>query len=241
MRTSRIIQLAVLLLLALLVAGCGGGDDGKDGKDGKKGGDSRTASDTSEPAADGGGQTSGSSVEADLKITLTNMGDKSKGAGIPIPSGLKCDKSMPATCHASLECPAADADAPDADLCAWLDGAAETIFDPPPADQACTEIYGGPEVARVTGMIDGDKVDATFSRTNGCEIARWDAAMPLWTGEVPAGPASGGGGTTRTVTSTMCVAEDPSRPVSSDNPPVPCEDMVVEPDVISDPPEAFGQ
>jgi hypothetical protein len=38
-------------------------------------------------------------------------------------------------------------------------------------DVACTEIYGGPQLATITGA----GVDATLSRTNGCEIARWDA------------------------------------------------------------------
>ena len=43
----------------------------------------------------------------------------------------------------------------------------------------CTQIYGGPEQARVTGTIDGKKVDRRFTRTNGCEIADFDAAKGL--------------------------------------------------------------
>lgn len=52
-------------------------------------------------------------------------------------------------------------------------------FAPVPPRTACTEIYGGPQRARVTGELDGDAVDTEFSRTNGCEIARWDAHADL--------------------------------------------------------------
>ncbi len=55
----------------------------------------------------------------------------------------------------------------------------EAPFAPVPADRACTEIYGGPQTARVTGTYRGEAVDATFDRTNGCEISRWDAHVAL--------------------------------------------------------------
>jgi Subtilisin inhibitor-like len=51
---------------------------------------------------------------------------------------------------------------------------------PVPEGTACTEIHGGPERAEVTGTLRGDSVRATFDRTNGCEIARWDALAPLF-------------------------------------------------------------
>jgi len=50
---------------------------------------------------------------------------------------------------------------------------------PVPANVACTEIYGGPAVARVRGTIDGKPVDARLERTNGCEIARWQRNATL--------------------------------------------------------------
>jgi hypothetical protein len=49
-----------------------------------------------------------------------------------------------------------------------------------PADVACTEIYGGPATARVRGTLQGKPVDARFSRTNGCEIARWERNRALF-------------------------------------------------------------
>lgn len=43
-----------------------------------------------------------------------------------------------------------------------------------PADQVCTEQYGGPDVAMITGTIDDQPVDTTVDRANGCGIADWD-------------------------------------------------------------------
>jgi hypothetical protein len=54
---------------------------------------------------------------------------------------------------------------------------------PVPADVACTEIYGGPQVAIVTGLVDGRRVWAKLRRDNGCEIDRWTRNRFL----VPAG------------------------------------------------------
>jgi hypothetical protein len=80
-----------------------------------------------------------------------------------------------------LECP------PDASdpACTRLAELGPDAFDPVPADMACTELYGGPQEARVEGTIDGEPVEARLSRANGCEIARWDAVeavvpVPPW-------------------------------------------------------------
>jgi hypothetical protein len=43
-----------------------------------------------------------------------------------------------------------------------------------PANAVCTKIYGGPAVADVEGLYRGETVDATFTRIDGCEVARWD-------------------------------------------------------------------
>ena len=81
----------------------------------------------------------------------------------------------------TLTCGPAGGDHPDPDAAcrALEDAGGVAAFAPVPADMMCTEIYGGPQVARVTGTVDGESVDATFSRTDGCQIARWDALAPL--------------------------------------------------------------
>jgi hypothetical protein len=50
---------------------------------------------------------------------------------------------------------------------------------PVPRLTACTAMYGGPAVARVTGTLRGEPVDYRFSREDGCQIARWDRNRAL--------------------------------------------------------------
>ena len=43
----------------------------------------------------------------------------------------------------------------------------------------CTQQYGGPETARVSGLWGGEPVDLALSRTDGCRIAQWESLGPL--------------------------------------------------------------
>ena len=52
-------------------------------------------------------------------------------------------------------------------------------FAKPAPDEICTFVYGGPQTAHVAGTWDGTNVDAKFSRTNGCEVSRWNAIEPV--------------------------------------------------------------
>ncbi len=50
-----------------------------------------------------------------------------------------------------------------------------------PADQICTEVYGGPDVAWIRGDLNGESVDIQLDRINGCGIDAWEslgAALP---------------------------------------------------------------
>jgi hypothetical protein len=49
-----------------------------------------------------------------------------------------------------------------------------------PKGTVCTQIYGGPQQAVVTGRYRGRVVRARFSRATGCEIARWDRLRLLF-------------------------------------------------------------
>jgi hypothetical protein len=53
-------------------------------------------------------------------------------------------------------------------------------FAPTPSGTPCTQIYGGPQEALVTGRFRGTRVHAHFSRTDGCEIARWNRVRFLF-------------------------------------------------------------
>ncbi len=61
-----------------------------------------------------------------------------------------------------------------------------------PPGRACTEIYGGPDEAFVTGEINGEPVDTTVSRINGCEIDRWEQLVGLIPPALGVGDNGGG-------------------------------------------------
>ena len=56
-------------------------------------------------------------------------------------------------------------------------GVVERLVEGPPADQMCTENYGGPDVATITGTLGGTSVEATVNRTNGCGISDWEQLL----------------------------------------------------------------
>jgi len=66
--------------------------------------------------------------------------------------------------------------------CAQLgeDPVRERLLNGMPEGLACTEIYGGPDVATITGTydgVDGPSVNTTVERTNGCGISTWDSLL----------------------------------------------------------------
>ena len=97
------------------------------------------------------------------------------------PSGRSGDKD-----EATLQCsPPAGSLANAAEACRRLERM-DRPFMRPAGDVVCTEIYGGPAVAEIRGTFDGNQVDTTFARTDGCEIALWDRHQFLFPVE-PAG------------------------------------------------------
>jgi Subtilisin inhibitor-like len=76
--------------------------------------------------------------------------------------------------EATLTCDPDGGSHPDpAGACAALLENADAL-EPVPGDVACTEIYGGHQVATITGSV-----EARFSRANGCEIDRWDRVQAV--------------------------------------------------------------
>ena len=79
----------------------------------------------------------------------------------------------------SLECGPPGGTHPDPQAaCAAIEANLD-VFEPLAADVICTEIYGGPETARVEGLWEGERVVVSLSRVNGCEIDRWDRWQPV--------------------------------------------------------------
>jgi hypothetical protein len=80
----------------------------------------------------------------------------------------------------TLRCPSGGGTLPDAaNACEQLAQIVDP-FAPVPKDTACTQVYGGPQEADVTGTYRGRPVNAHFDRGNGCEIARWDKVAFLF-------------------------------------------------------------
>jgi hypothetical protein len=76
---------------------------------------------------------------------------------------------------AAVNCGAPD----DSKLCGVVAGLTAESFAPTGGQMACTQQFGGPETAIVTGTFRGQEVNARFSRENGCEISRWEKVAEL--------------------------------------------------------------
>ena len=113
-------------------------------------------------ACGGGGNTT---HETTTNLTITYWPD-GKGKGPQQQFNLSCDPAV-----GNVADPIA--------ACADLNGSARAALDPTPLSAMCTELYGGPAEATIVGTVDGDVVNARLSRSNGCEIGRWQALSAL--------------------------------------------------------------
>ncbi len=161
MRRALLLAL-VLVTTAALAAGCGDDDEivtsgGDPVDDGSAGDDGNTV----DPDAPLG---AGPYPIADLTVAYSHPDD-----GVELTYRIAC---LGDTATITGDDTAVDAAAA---CLALVEPAVQTrLVDGPPADQVCTEIYGGPDVAVVTGTLDDQPVDATVDRTNGCGISDWE-------------------------------------------------------------------
>ena len=65
------------------------------------------------------------------------------------------------------------------DLCRRLSELTGFLTSPPARGRACAEVFGGPAKARISGRIDGRRVDRRLARTDACETADWDRVDAL--------------------------------------------------------------
>ena len=115
-------------------------------------------------AALSAGAASGDAGQGRTALTIT-VWDEGQRTTDPVIWTLRCDP--PRGTH------------PRAELaCRKLEAGGWKLVAPVSPGAICTEIYGGPQVARVVGMLDGRKVWARFTRTNGCQISRWNKLTP---------------------------------------------------------------
>ena len=116
------------------------------------------------------------------------------GGGEPTPAQAKTDLDVSVwpsgrsgnQYEATLTCSPAGGSLPDPERACDRLASLERPFLRPGGQIACTEIYGGPAVAEISGTFNGTEVDASFARSDGCEIALWDRHQFLF----PVQPAS---------------------------------------------------
>lgn len=172
MKRTLIIVLAAVAITAALVFTVNATRDDS-GPDGKPKSDRKSDSNIN------------TSLHAELTITLDNMGTKESGLGIP--AAIPCDKVIPASCRGTLVCDREKGSAVSwaVPACAALDKDPDSFFAAPDKGEMCTEIYGGPETARVVGELNGREIDYEIGRTNGCDISRWEQHEVLWNSPQP--------------------------------------------------------
>lgn len=115
--------------------------------------------------------------------------DKSGGAGTVTPPASPANTKLEISVSIggseaptkawTLECPDGGTLPHPERACAKL-ATMDDPFAPVPKDKACTQIFGGPEEADVTGTYRGEPVNAHFDKGNGCEIARWESVSFLF-------------------------------------------------------------
>jgi hypothetical protein len=63
--------------------------------------------------------------------------------------------------------------------CQAARGLEKLLTTQPPKDRVCTQVYGGPQTARITGTFGAQDVARSLSRTDGCQIEDWKQADAL--------------------------------------------------------------
>lgn len=163
---------AVALAALLALSGCQTGQD----DDADAGAPSDDASATTSPD---------DPVSSDDPTTSPDPSDEPSEPATPVSADLTVVVDATgegATTTYTLTCEPLGGHHPDAAAACGAIAAAggPAAFEPVPMGVACTEQWGGPQTATVTGTVAGETVTAEFNRTNGCEISRWEALEPLF-------------------------------------------------------------
>jgi hypothetical protein len=149
-----------LVLAGLLLAGCG--SDSGDTPAGSRGTSRTSGSTTSRP---GVGPTQ---ISVEGVATAASADPVAEPTEIPFSGSVDCVPGAPSG-TGSL---AADAAVICTRLVAEEEQLEQLAGDDP--GRICTEIYGGPQHARITGTIVGAPVDISVARSDGCGIGDWE-------------------------------------------------------------------
>ncbi|WDF33668.1 SSI family serine proteinase inhibitor [Arthrobacter agilis] len=132
---------------------------------------SAPASPTPPPASAPASASASASASAPASNALLTISIKQDAAAEPAQYVLECIDGAPGP---ATTLPGADA------ACARLSELGAQFFTARPnKDVICTQQYGGPQTASITGEIDGTSVLAAFALTDGCEISRWNSVRDI--------------------------------------------------------------
>jgi hypothetical protein len=163
MNTRSAVLVSALMALGPIAA-CG--DDDGVGDAGDDGGSSESVPTTTIGDSDAATTVPGADAELDVQYSHPE-------AGVEFSYGIECGESG-AQVTGAIDQSGVDA----ATACGALTETAvvERLVDGPDHD-VCTEIYGGPDVAEVTGTVGGEQVETTVDRADGCGINDWDEVL----------------------------------------------------------------
>jgi hypothetical protein len=163
-------RLAALLVVAIALMACGGDDD----QSVEAGSETTTTSTTPEPGSTTTTpeETTVSPDTGDIALTIEVVSE-----GAPLRDATLVCGSAGVEGTGYLADPAAARAA--CDLLTADPNVVTRLVQGRDPGRMCTQQYGGPEVARVTGTIDGRRVDVEIDRTDGCGIAEWSALTAL--------------------------------------------------------------
>ncbi|MET4060704.1 hypothetical protein ABIB35_002255 [Arthrobacter sp. UYP6] len=162
--------LLVLTVAALTLSACGDSAGAPSAESPSPSAPSSTAPSTS-PSATGTAAPDTAAADTSLSIEYREDGETPSATWT-----LQCDGAAPVGAS----------DAPDpAAACAVLAEQGTALFAAPDPNLMCTQDIKGMQRASVTGTVNGEAVDQTFSLRDGCQIGRWESLTALL------GPAGG--------------------------------------------------
>ena len=170
-RTVRTALPLLLACAALTLAACGSdaGTGGGSGSESPSPSATPSASPTSSAPASPAQPASGAGTSLTVEFS---------------PDGQAPGETWTLQCDGAAPLPGSNVPDPAA-ACAVLAEQGAAAFAEAAGDRMCTQNIAGMQRARVTGTVNGEAVDASFSLTDGCEISRWENLTALL------GPAEG--------------------------------------------------
>lgn len=111
------------------------------------------------------------SADVPVRLSIEASTGSVSSVLVPTEATLECDGSAHATGFLQRGAKAA---------CALVrGGAVTTVVRQHKTERLCTEEYGGPQRARITGTIGSRRVDVSIDRNDGCGMGEWDRLRPL--------------------------------------------------------------